>query len=155
MVHASPNYIARISSWLPNDPGVNAGRRGQRGGWQLKQWNLLPCLSFCGSGASSGHQSRGGINAVRAWRELRQAGRAGSQGVRVAVLDTGIAYRNYGKRYRRDPDLAARTFLPGRDFVDDDRVPLDRNGHGTHVASTIAQSTNNNRGVTGIAYGRS
>lgn len=152
VVHASPNYIARISSWLPNDPGVNARRRGRRGGWQSKQWNFLPCLTLCHPGGSSGHQSLGGINAIRAWRELRRAGRPGASGVRVAVLDTGVAYRNYGRRYRRDPDLSARTFLPGRDFVDGDRLPLDRNGHGTHVSSTIAQSTNNNRGLTGIAY---
>lgn len=153
IAHATPNYVAHIASWLPDDPGVNPQHPGQRGGWQHKQWNFLPCLSLCHPGASSGHQSLGGINAVRAWRELRQAGRPGASGVRVAVLDTGIAYRDYGKRYRRDPDLSARTFLPGHDFVDDDRLPLDRNGHGTHVSSTIAQSTDNNRGLTGIAYG--
>lgn len=153
VVNASPNYIARISSWLPNDRGVNSRRRGRRAGWQRKQWNFLPCLSLCGSGPSARHQSLGGINAVRAWRELRRAGRPGASGVRVAVLDTGIAYRNYGRRFRRNPDLSPRTFLPGRDFVDDDRIPLDRNGHGTHVSSTISQSTNNRRGLTGIAYG--
>ncbi|MGK2932589.1 MAG: S8 family serine peptidase [Solirubrobacterales bacterium] len=153
VVHATPNYVARISSWLPDDPGVNPQNPGRRGGWQLKQWNFLPCLSLCHPGASSGHQSLGGINAVRAWRELRKAGRPGARGVKVAVLDTGIAYRDYGRRYKRNPDLAARTFLAGKDFVDGDRMPLDRNGHGTHVSSTIAQATNNNRGMTGIAYG--
>lgn len=153
ITHATPNYVAHIASWLPDDPGVNPRHLGQRGGWQLKQWNFLPCLSLCHPGASSGHQSLGGINVVRAWRELRQAGRPGASGVRVAVLDTGIAYRNYGNGYRRDPDLSAGTFLPGHDFVDDDGLPLDRNGHGTHVSSTIAQATDNDRGLTGIAYG--
>ena len=36
--------------------------------------------------------------------------------------------------------------------MDDDRFPFDLNGHGTHVAGTIAQSTNNGKGVAGIAY---
>ncbi|MGK2956421.1 MAG: S8 family serine peptidase [Solirubrobacterales bacterium] len=153
IVHATPNYIAQISDWLPNDPGVGPGHRGKRGGWQSKQWNFLACHSLCGNGASSSHQSRGGINALRAWRELRMAGRPGARGVKVAVLDSGVAYRNYGSHYRRNPDLSKGTFLPGHDFVEDDRLPLDRNGHGTHVTSTIAQSTDNNRGLTGVAYG--
>jgi len=153
--YATPNYIARISSWIPNDVGVNPPRTGMVGGWQKKQWNFLPCLSLCHSGASSDPQSLGGMNVPRAWRQLRKAGRAGARGVKVAVLDTGVAYRNYGKRYRIDPDLDPKTFLPGYDFVDDDRLPLDRNGHGTHVTSTIAQATNNGRGLTGIAYGAS
>jgi serine protease len=40
----------------------------------------------------------------------------------------------------------------GYDFVDRDRAPLDLNGHGTHVAGTIAEATNNGRAATGIAY---
>jgi serine protease len=150
--YAIPNYVARISGWTPNDVGVNPQKVGKVGGWQAKQWNFLPCLSLCRPGASSGHQSRGGMNVVRAWRELRRAGRPGASGVRVAVLDTGVAYRNMGRRFRISPDLRPRTFLPGYDFVENDRVPLDRNGHGTHVSSTIAQATNNKRGLTGIAY---
>jgi serine protease len=66
------------------------------------------------------------------------------------VLDTGVAYRNLGAR-RRAPDL--HDFVRGYDFVDDDPYPLDANGHGTHVAGTIAEATNNRTGVAGIAYG--
>lgn len=150
--HATPNYVARISSWIPDDVGVNPPKTGKIGGWQKKQWNFLPCLSLCHSGASSGPQSHGGMNVLRAWRELRKAGRPGARGVKVAVLDTGVAYRNYGNNYRIDPDLNPKTFLPGYDFVGHDRLPLDRNGHGTHVSSTIAQATGNRRGLTGIAY---
>ena len=68
------------------------------------------------------------------------------------MLDTGIAYRALGSRFRRSPDFTAGQFVDGYDFVDNDRLPLDRNGHGTHVAGTIAEKTNNGIGLTGIAY---
>jgi len=58
------------------------------------------------------------------------------------VIDTGIS---------QVPDLKDTKFVKGYDFVD--RVEADDdNGHGTHVAGTIAQSTNNGYGVAGIAY---
>ena len=43
--------------------------------------------------------------------------------------------------------------MHGYDFVGGDRHPNDYNGHGTHVASTIAESIDNGVGVTGIAFG--
>jgi serine protease len=154
IVSASPNYIASISRWIPNDPGRNASRRGPRTGWQKRQWNLLPCQSLCNPNwASNGLQSRGGANVIRAWQNLRRVGRGGARGVRVAVLDSGVAYRDFGRNFRRNPDLASGTFLRGYDFVQNDRLPLDLNGHGTHISATIAQATNNGRGLTGIAYG--
>ena len=42
--------------------------------------------------------------------------------------------------------------MPGYDFVNDRQNAADDHGHGTHVAGTIAQSTNNGFGVAGIAY---
>ena len=58
---------------------------------------------------------------------------------------------------RRPPSALARPqprpLVPGYDFVDDDADPFDENGHGTHVASTIAEQTDNGYGVTGLAYG--
>jgi serine protease len=73
--------------------------------------------------------------------------------VTVAVLDTGVAYKSKGSNYSRDPDLPpSDRFVAPKDFVDNDTSPLDQNGHGTHVASTIVQSTDNHRGLTGIAY---
>lgn len=75
-------------------------------------------------------------------------------GVTVAVIDTGVAYENYGS-YRQAPDLTETSFRAGWDFVNGDSHPNDDHGHGTHVAGTIAQSTNNGTGVAGIAHGAS
>lgn len=77
------------------------------------------------------------INVEAAWSETK------GKGVTVAVIDTGVS---------RVPDLKETTFVKGYDFVNDKVEADDDNGHGTHVAGTVAQSTNNNYGVAGIAY---
>jgi serine protease len=74
---------------------------------------------------------------------------AGGDGVIVAVIDTGVAFEDYG-RFHRVPDLARTRFVAGYNFVDDNKHPDDDHGHGTHVAGTIAQSTHNGVGVAGI-----
>ncbi|MEK7098429.1 MAG: S8 family peptidase, partial [Patescibacteria group bacterium] len=77
-------------------------------------------------------------------------------GVTVAIIDTGVAYENFsqsGKTYSIAPDLANTAFAAGYDFVNNDMHPNDDNSHGTHVAGTVAQSTNNTEGTAGIAYG--
>jgi len=68
------------------------------------------------------------------------------------VLDTGIAYRAKGANFRRSPDFTSGQFVKGYDFVDNDKLPLDENGHGTHVAGTIGEKTNNGIGLTGLAF---
>ena len=73
-------------------------------------------------------------------------------GVVVAVIDTGVAYENYAG-FVQAPDLAGTSFTAGYDFVNNDAHPNDDGGHGTHVAGTIAQTTNNSQGVAGMAYG--
>jgi serine protease len=98
----------------------------------------------------------------------------------VAVLDSGVAFENavvqydtlpinvigaggvvvqrieHGRisvPYAAAPDLAA----PGRivapfDFTWNDTHPFDTLGHGTHVAGTIGQLTNNGVGAAGMAF---
>jgi serine protease len=75
----------------------------------------------------------------------------GKPTVAVAVLDTGIAYENFGV-YRKAPDFEGTVFLPGFDFVNNDSHANDDEFHGTHVASTVAEATNNGLGVAGLAF---
>ncbi len=65
------------------------------------------------------------------------------KGVTVAILDTGIS---------RVPDLGGTKFAKGHNFVDEDSDTEDDNGHGTHVAGTVAQTTDNAIGVAGVAF---
>ncbi len=92
-------------------------------------------------------------NAVKADIRMQEAWdiEEGDPNVIVAVIDTGVAYEDFGI-YRRAPDLANTRFVAGYDFVHEDNHPNDDHGHGTHVAGTIAQSTNNGIGVAGIAF---
>ncbi len=64
------------------------------------------------------------------------------KGIVVAVIDTGVT---------KVADLANTRFVPGYNFVANNADASDDHGHGTHVAGTIAQSTNNKLGVAGVA----
>jgi serine protease len=118
---------------FPNDPGLAK----VPGGWSQLQWNFV---------------GEFGVEAPGAWRNLIADHAAGGRGVIVAVLDTGVAYANR-RRFRISPDFYHYQFVAGWDFIAHNRYPNDRNGHGTDVAGTIAEATNNGRGLTGLAYG--
>ncbi len=64
------------------------------------------------------------------------------RGVVVAVIDTGVT---------KVDDLDGTKILEGASFVPGARTSADDNGHGTHCAGTIAQTTNNGKGVAGVA----
>jgi serine protease len=129
---AQPNYFRRLK-WVPNDPGY------------ARQWNFDL------------------INIPSAW----DINNGASDRVIVAVVDTGIATvtRRYdfqlwtGLRidtvavpFRVNPDLGNSRILAGRDFAFWTGPVIDLVGHGTHVAGTILQDTNNRIGVAGIAH---
>jgi serine protease len=136
---AVPDYIAHAAQvtapapFFPNDPGT----AGVPGGWEQLQWNFVGPF---------------GVNAPQAWGNLIADGHPGGAGVTVAVLDTGVAYASHG-RFRRSPDFRHDEFVRGYDFVSHGAYPEDHNGHGTLVAGTIGEATNNGVGLTGLAYG--
>jgi len=131
---AEPEYVYS-AGWLPNDPYY----------WS-NQWNLRRDYA---------------LDMQLGW-ELT----TGSSAITVAVVDGGVAFEDYDipshelgevyspdGRYHRAPDLASTWFVQGYDCVNDDWHANDEIGHGTHVAGTIAQSTNNGIGVAGMAFG--
>ena len=133
VLSAGPRYVARPADF--DDTGV-AQAAGTAGGWQAVEWDLVGPF---------------GINAPGAWTQLATMGARGGAGVKVAVVDTGVAYSNRPP-YRRSPDLPAKRMRPGWDFVANDAFPNDRSGHGTFVASAIAAAADNHFGMVGVAY---
>jgi serine protease len=130
---AQPNYIRRLHA-TPNDPSFP------------RQWNFQM------------------IDLARAW----DINPGATSNVIVAIIDTGVTTTtaNYpftlwtGARLENvsvpvavSPDLAPSRILPGRDFVFWAGPVLDLDGHGTHLAGTALEETNNNVGFSGIAYG--
>lgn len=113
------------------------------------------------------------IDMERAWDIQPGA----SSEIIVAVLDSGMAFRTVtlsydfpafqlnGRSYpalgrvavpfAAAPELGgdgSARFVAPRDFIWNDAIPVDLDGHGTHVAGTIGQVTNNGDGVAGMAY---
>jgi len=102
---------------------------GAAGGSEREKFPSDPCYRY------QWHMAQVGLPG--AWQLGQGAG------VIVAVIDTGVS---------RVPDLADTAFVPGYNFVSNNEDATDDHGHGTHVAGTIAQSTNNKLGVGGIAF---
>ena len=110
----------RRASLVPNDPYFS----------QL--WAML----------NTGQSIRGVTGSPDADSDVAEAWDARIRGdTVVAVLDTGVDATH--------PDLTPN-LLPGHDYVDGDDNPADENGHGTHVAGTIAADRGNGIGVAGV-----
>jgi len=64
----------------------------------------------------------------------------GTANIKIAVIDTGAQLNH--------PDLDTN-IIAGYDFVNNDSLPNDDDGHGTHVSGIVAAKTNNTIGVAG------
>jgi subtilisin family serine protease len=143
--YAEPNWIYHASSTTPDDPRFG------------NLWGLRNTGQTVDGQAGTADAD---IDAPEAWDRNR-----GSASTVVAVADSGVAWEH--------PDLAPNVWsnadeiagngvdddgngriddVRGWDFVDRDNNPWDYDGHGTHVAGTIAARGNNGVGVTGVAW---
>ncbi len=129
---AQPNYL-RYENVRPNDPQYTL------------QWNLDV------------------LDLPRAW----DINPGGNRAVTIAVLDSGVTsvtqtypfrlwtgtqFESVSVPFRANPDIATSRIAGGRDFILWDGPVLDMDGHGSHVAGTALQETNNSLGTAGVAY---
>jgi subtilisin family serine protease/subtilase family serine protease len=143
---AEPNYVRSIPVLLTHPDGseVVPGDAYFHEQWALDNtgqgFYCIPWLDFCLANGTPNAD----IDAPEAWAVFE-----GNSTVTVAVIDSGVDYTH--------PDLAPN-YAGGADFVFLDGDPMDDNGHGTHVAGTIAAAMNNltgtpprPEGVVGVA----
>ncbi len=116
-----------------------------------EQWSL----ENTGQG---GGKANADISVLKAWFKT-----TGSSKVVVAVLDSGVNYvhrdlvnnmwvRPAGMSPYMDDELGEFNDLHGFNATDNQRDPMDDNGHGTHCAGIIGAEGDNNYGIAGINW---
>ena len=147
VVYAEPNFIRQAQA-VPNDPLFS---------------NLYGLNNTGQAVAGVSGTPDADIDAPEAW-DLT----TGSPQVVAAVVDTGVdvghpdldssIWTNPGEsgdgRESNGIDDDANGLIDdsrGWDWVADDNLPADENGHGTHVSGTITASGNDGTGVTGVS----
>ena len=83
-----------------------------------------------------------GLTAIRAPQGWDLS--TGVSTVTIAIVDSGVDLTHV--------DLAAK-IVPGIDIVNNDTIPQDDYGHGTHVAGIAAAMTNDSAGIAGVSWG--
>ena len=136
------SYTLRASELSAPDPGFSSidgyGHvSAQRAFEQLLNISLDPVDALGGNlwGVDN-------VDAPEVWNGGNGFSGSTGSGTTIAVIDTGVDLDH--------PEFSGR-IVTGYDFVDGDTVADDGNGHGTHVAGTIA-GANDGTGITGVAY---
>lgn len=148
VLNQNQNVFAAIAN-LKQDPNVEYAE-------PVYKYNIAGDTGANGSGSSvtqsvynpddpyyQSHDERGleDMHMSSAWDKVTMAER---QGVVIAIVDTGVRTTH--------EDLAAN-IVSGYDFVNNDALPDDDNGHGTHVAGIAAAISDNSKGIAGTAGG--
>ncbi len=146
---SSAAEAARAAAALARDPDVESVDHDVEA-TLFPQEATATAEPFAECGAAPKHEGFPNDPCFRYQWHLRQVGLPDAwkmgqgKGAIVAVIDTGVT---------RVPDLHDVKMVPGYNFVADTENAADDHGHGTHVAGTIAQATNNKLGVGGVAFG--
>jgi serine protease len=150
--YAEPNGLSHVSPqpnapWAPLSYGTRIFAVPSDPAYGTRQWNF-PAVQMPG-----------------AW-DIQPGGKSD---LIVAVVDTGItvanntfafplwtgsAIQNFNLPFTTSPDLPTSRLVSPRDFIfaAPGGAVIDTVGHGTHVASTIGEATNNGVSLAGIAY---
>ncbi len=138
--YAEPDYIISLDNIYPNDPSF-------RDLWALEN-----------RGQHSG-TADADIDAPKAWGIT-----TGDHEIIVGIIDTGIDYHHPDLKDNiwhnpaeimdgKDNDNNGYTDdVWGWDFVNNDNMPLDDRGHGTHCAGIIGAAANNHIGIVGLNW---
>jgi serine protease len=139
------HYLLKIDDGLDEDTAV-ARLRGMREVEWAERNGLARAFLTPNDQFFSNQWHMRLIGAERTW-DIQ----TGDPSVVVAVIDTGIAYEDFGP-FRKAPDWGNTQFVTGLNVLTRTEHANDDNFHGTHVASTIAEATNNSTGVAGLCF---
>jgi thermitase len=156
--------VEQVAAWLERQPEVRHAEPNLRR--SLNATVNDPLLGYLWGLRNTGQsiQGRSGtpgadMRALPAW-DLS----VGASWPPIAVIDSGVDVQHpdlAGRGWRNPGEVAGNGLdddgngyaddLQGWDWVGDDAEPTDANGHGTHVAGTIAATGNDGTGIVGVA----
>jgi len=134
-----PNYIYRLLAF-PNDPLF-----GQQWGLRNTGQTVINADFATNNPGVAGSD----MSLEQAWNEITDC-----SPVLVAVVDSGVNYRHQDLAANMWDGTGAGYPNHGYDFVDndDDPIPADASGHGTHVAATIGAAGDNGIAGSGVCW---